>query len=110
MKHDRTPIFWLDLATAHYANVCNTWYEQNKVNIVPKELNPPNVPEVRQIERYWGIMNGRLIRSQKDAKTVKKFKNYQLAASKLQSKEAIRPVMAGIPYKAQKWGKQKLRT
>lgn len=48
-------IFWPDLAPAHYSNLTMTWYRENNVNIVPKDMNPPNCQELRPIERFWAV-------------------------------------------------------
>jgi hypothetical protein len=49
-------IFWPDLATSHYANLTQAEYSRLKIKVVPKNLNPPNVPQVRPIERFWSIL------------------------------------------------------
>jgi hypothetical protein len=56
-KHhpDFNYIFWPDLAGAHYSNVTVAWMEQN-VNYVVKAINPPNVPQARPIENFWGCL------------------------------------------------------
>jgi transposase len=46
-------IFWPDLASAHYSKATVAWMEQN-VNYVAKKVNPPNVPQARPIENFWG--------------------------------------------------------
>jgi len=57
IKQHRSPVmFWPDLASCHYSRATQGWYEANQVNIVPKELNPPNCPEFRPIEKYWAIV------------------------------------------------------
>ena len=48
-------IFWPDLASAHYAKDTVTWMEQN-VYFVHKSSNPPNVPQARPIENFWGCL------------------------------------------------------
>lgn len=49
-------IFWPDLATSHYAKLTQSEYARLKINVVPKNLNPPNVPQVRPIEEFWSIL------------------------------------------------------
>ncbi|CAF4137061.1 unnamed protein product, partial [Rotaria sordida] len=49
-------LFWLDLAHAHYSNVVLTYSESESVPIVPKANNPPNIPQERSIEDFWGIL------------------------------------------------------
>ena len=54
-KHhqDNNYVFWPDLATSHYAKSCVDWMSKNIV-FVPKSMNPPNVPQARPIENFWG--------------------------------------------------------
>lgn len=49
-------IFWPDLASCHYARRTREWLEQNNVNYVPREDNPPNVPQARPIEEFWSLL------------------------------------------------------
>ena len=48
-------IFWPDLASAHYAKDTVAWMNEN-VNFVAKNINPPNVPQARPIENFWGCL------------------------------------------------------
>ena len=52
-------LFWPDLATSHYAKDCLTWMSEN-INFVPKDMNPPNVPQARPIENFWGDLSQRV--------------------------------------------------
>ena len=36
------------------------WLEANNVSYVAKDMNPPNVPELRPIERYWFVLKWKL--------------------------------------------------
>ena len=45
------------------------WYDAKGVNVVPKEANPPNTPELRSIEKFWAIMKKKLKKSGKTFKT-----------------------------------------
>ena len=47
-------LFWPDLASSHYADDVIRYLEANNINFVPKERNPPAVPEARPIEDFWG--------------------------------------------------------
>jgi hypothetical protein len=49
-------IFWPDLASSHYAKATLAWMDQN-VNYVAKSSNPPNVPQARPIENFWGCLS-----------------------------------------------------
>ena len=49
-------IFWPDLATCHYHKDNLAWMNENGLNFVPKEENPPNAPQIRPIEKYWALL------------------------------------------------------
>jgi hypothetical protein len=49
-------IFWSDLATSHCANLTQAEYSCLKIKLVPKNLNPPNVPQLRPIQKFWSIL------------------------------------------------------
>jgi hypothetical protein len=53
-------IFWLDKASAHYANVVIQHLRSVEINIVEKKDNPTNLPQARPIERYWAEIDRRL--------------------------------------------------
>ena len=53
-------IFWADLVSVHYSRKTRNWLEANNVSYVAKDMNPPNVPELRPIERYWSALKGKL--------------------------------------------------
>ena len=56
LSHNGPVMFWPDLATAHYAKATLEFLETNNIDTVPKDANPPNVPELRPIERYWALV------------------------------------------------------
>ena len=47
-------LFWQDLASSHYANEVVSFLNANNIKCLPKVKNPPNLPEARQIEDFWG--------------------------------------------------------
>lgn len=51
------------------------WYKTNNINIVPREANPPNCPELRPIERYWALIKRSLKKTRKVAKTATEFQH-----------------------------------
>ena len=57
-KHhsDANYIFWPDLAPAHKAKDTVKWMSEN-INFVRVEDNPPNVPQARPIEDFWGCLS-----------------------------------------------------
>ncbi|XP_065684223.1 uncharacterized protein LOC136096637 [Hydra vulgaris] len=54
---DNNFVFWLDLATAHYANKTENWFIDNSIEFVQKCTNPPNVPLARPNETFWAILS-----------------------------------------------------
>lgn len=49
-------IFWPDLASSHYARATLDWLEAHHVPYVPRNDNPPNVPQARPIENFWALL------------------------------------------------------
>jgi predicted P-loop ATPase/GTPase len=44
------------------------------VNFVPKNLNPANVPKVRPIEDFWGLLNQKVYENDWKAKIIQQLK------------------------------------
>ncbi len=44
--------------------------EQKNIRFVPKIENPPNAPELRPIEDYWGILKGKVYENGYKAKSL----------------------------------------
>ena len=65
---DSNYIFWPDLASAHYSNATIAWMKVN-VNFVEKRLNPPNIPQARPIENFWGCLAQKIYEGGWEAKT-----------------------------------------
>ena len=57
---DNKCVFWPDLASAHYSNATQKELKRLEITYVPKDMNPPNVPQLRPIETYWAIMQRKL--------------------------------------------------
>ncbi len=49
-------LFWPDLAKAHYSKDVLNFLASEFIPIVPKDSNPPNVPQGRPIEDFWGVL------------------------------------------------------
>jgi transposase len=49
-------LFWPDLASCHYAKTTMEVFEELDINVVPRDKNPPNTPQLRPIEDFWGIL------------------------------------------------------
>jgi hypothetical protein len=46
-------IFWSDLASAHYYKETISMFNSLEIRYLPKDENPPNVPQIRPIEDFW---------------------------------------------------------
>lgn len=69
-KNDQI-VFWPDLAPAHYSKKSETALKLAKINVVPKDFNPPNVPQLRPIENFWANLKRMVYSNNFQAKTVK---------------------------------------
>ncbi|CAH1107929.1 unnamed protein product [Psylliodes chrysocephalus] len=47
---------WPDLASCHYVHATRQWLEVNHIPFVPREDNPPNVPQAAPIETFWALL------------------------------------------------------
>lgn len=97
IKKLRMPtLFWPDLATCHYSKVTRKWYTANKVDIVEKDMNPPNCPEVRSIERYWALMKRYLQKNTNAATSLADFKRKWNKASENMTTKVVQNLMQNI--------------
>jgi len=49
--------------------------KEKNVNFVKKEDNPANMPEIRQIEDFWGILKGKVYQNAWQAKNLNQLGN-----------------------------------
>ena len=71
LHKDEEILFWPDLASSHYSTATRAWYKELGIHVVPKEMNPPNVPQLRPIENFGGILNAAVYKDAWEAKSVK---------------------------------------
>lgn len=91
-SHNGPTIFWPDLASCHYSKDVLEWYKAKEVNFVPKDLNPPNAPELRPIEKYWAIMKQALRKHPKEVKSEEDMKKIWISTQKKSwTKHCTRP-------------------
>ncbi|XP_074602682.1 uncharacterized protein LOC141856297 [Brevipalpus obovatus] len=64
-------IFWPDLAAAHYANDTVSRMDELGINYLPKFKNPPNVPQLRPIERFWANLKTKVYEDEWSATSIK---------------------------------------
>lgn len=98
-QHNISTVFWPDLATSHYGKDAMKWYHDNGVNIVLKDSNPPNCPELRPIERYWGLVKRELKHIKSGTVDEKKFKLKWKKASDKIDERGVRTLMEGVKRK-----------
>lgn len=98
-KHDHSPVFWPDLATAHYAKDTINFMKCHNIDFIEKEDNPPNCPNLRPIERYWAIMKRILRKDGREIQNVDEFKKIWNACSKKIRKECVQTLMGGVRRK-----------
>ncbi len=67
-------IFWPDLASAHYSNSAQNAYQSLSIKVVPKEDNPPNVPQLWPIEDFWYILKCKVYENGWEAKNAQLLK------------------------------------
>ena len=53
-------VFWPDLASSHYAKDTLSLLRDQNINFVRKQDNPSNVPQLRPIEKFWGILKSKV--------------------------------------------------
>lgn len=62
-------MFWPNLAAAHYAHATTALYEGLEIPFLPRDGNPPNVPQLWPIEHFWGLLKQRVYKDCWKAKT-----------------------------------------
>ena len=49
-------VFWPDLASCHYSSQTQEFLKTEGIVCVPRDQNPPNAPQIRPIENFFGIL------------------------------------------------------
>jgi transposase len=74
-KHsDNNYLFWPDLASSHYANETLKTFNEHNVKFVPKDMNPPNVPQLRPIEDLWAQIKRKVYENDWSTDSIPKLK------------------------------------
>lgn len=95
-SHNSPCLFWPDLASCHYSKKTLEWYETKELFFVPKKLNPPNCPQFRPIEKYWGIGKGYLRKTGKTINSAQDLvKEWSLVGRKI-TKTIVQKLMGSI--------------
>jgi len=96
-------IFWPDLASAHYSMESTTRMNEN-VNYVTKDINPPNVPQARPIENFWGCLSEKVYEGGWQASTEQQLINRISFKLKEFDLNFVKSLMAGVKAKLRKIG------
>ena len=99
-------IFWPDLAPAHYAKDTIKAYEELNIKFVPKILNPPNVPQLRPIEDFWGILGRKLYQNGWTCDDIKELTKRILYLIRSTPIDSFRSLMEKVPAKLRKAANQ----
>lgn len=67
-------IFWPDLATVHYAKIVQDALNDQGIECIKKEKNPPNVPQARGIELFWAHCKREYAKQNKQPETLAGFR------------------------------------
>lgn len=102
-KHKKSVFFWPDLATAHYAAENVKWYKNNNIEFCDKNMNPPNCPQLRTIEKYWANIKRILIKTGRTAKNDKDFKRFWNAAAKKITERDVQNLMRHVKSKVREF-------
>lgn len=68
-------VFWPDLASAHYAVKVQNYLKEMKIPVIPKDMNPANVPKARPIEDFWANLKAEVYKGDWKATTLKELEN-----------------------------------
>jgi transposase len=99
---DRNIVFWPDLASSHYANATLAELERLNIKVVPKSINPPNVPQLRPIETFWGNLKRNVYRNSFVAENTKKLNSKIKLKLKNMGTESVQNHMRGLKTKVRK--------
>ena len=97
-------IFWPDLASAHYSIETKTWLDKN-VYYVDKRINPPNVPQARPIENFWGCLSQKVYEGGWQTTTEEELISRIKQKLKEFDSNTVKSLMRGVKAKLRKIGK-----
>ena len=92
-------VFWPDLASAHYAETALDFLIENMINHVDKLDNPPALPEIRPIERFWALLKAAVYKNGWEAKNLVELEKRIRLCIKNFDKAAIQKLLEGVKRK-----------
>ena len=66
--------FWPDLASSHYAKATLDLFERENIAYIPKTANPPNCPQLRPIEDFWGCLKSAVYNDGWEARSLRQLR------------------------------------
>ena len=90
-RHDL--IFWPYMATAHYEKIVKEYLIDAGVEFVDRSKNPPNIPQARDIERFWALCKNRYSKICKEPEKIRGFNKICKIISNKVSKDSGKTVM-----------------
>lgn len=67
--------FWPDGATAHYGRPVIETYNEFNISYVKRDENPPNIPQLRPIEKFWAHLKTKVYSNDYKAKNLAQLKS-----------------------------------
>ena len=99
---DNNYVFWPDLASSHYAKSVLEAYSKLGIKYLPKDANPPNVPQLRPIETFWANLSREVYAGRPPCATVQelitRIKN-SIKTIKRNKENLMRNLMEGVGLK-----------
>lgn len=106
-KHDVSPIFWPDLASAHYAKETVDLIKAKNIDYIEKDRNPPNCPNLRPVERYWAIVKRHMRKKGEVAQNMNDFKKMWNSAARKVTITGVQRLMQSVRSKIRKFYRDK---
>ena len=91
-------VFWPDISTIHYAKKVKTEIEKN-MSLVQKIENPPNIPDLRPIEKFWALCKNLYSKLSKSPNTLRKFRFQWKKISNEVAKSSGKSLMSNLKQK-----------
>jgi hypothetical protein len=98
-------LFWPDGASAHYAKKTTALLVEEDIDFVPRESNPPNLPQARPIENIWSLLKSEVYRDGWEAKSTLSLKRRIINAIPKLDWDIVQRDLAHVPAKLRKIGR-----
>lgn len=95
-SHQAPVKFWPDFASS---KATLKWYEDNEIDFKAKDMNPPDCPEFRPIEEFWGIVKGNRSKNGGSATDVNSMRQKWNKFAQKVTPELVQKMMGGINRK-----------